>query len=315
MADQCVRYGLADMPIGVFESFHFSWLSSIVFSSNDQEFIDPLFPGVGNLSAPDLCKGLREDLRASGIQNDGVLDTMCSDVHRYCKRLSRSLTTLAKKVYSEPQQTRAVQKADLGEKGVAFFYKGVTVRISHEHLSKLTQLHHCCSGSSAEADLNEPFFCLLLRYKSLHGGGFQAALPPCVYEVLRSEFGVELEGFASPLNCRYSTFCSAFPDTDAAFGSLASFLHFRPRTGSFALNPPFVGDLILRTAEHCDALLRSAAAAGRALAFVIVVGASDVARRHASWARLCAGEFRRAAHPLILKVPAAPRPRHRTPAE
>jgi phosphorylated CTD-interacting factor 1 len=40
--------------------------------------------------------------------------------------------------------------------------------------------------------------------------------------------GVEAEGFASPLNCRWLRYCSAFPDTDAPFGSLGSFFGFRP---------------------------------------------------------------------------------------
>jgi hypothetical protein len=35
-------------------------------------------------------------------------------------------------------------------------------------------------------------------------------------------------GMASPLNARWGSFCSAFADTDAPFGSLGSFFAFRP---------------------------------------------------------------------------------------
>ena len=58
--------------------------------------------------------------------------------------------------------------------------------------------------------------------------------------------GVNMECFASPLNSRYARFCSAFPDTDAAFGSRGSFFHFRPTHGSFQANPPFVPEVISR---------------------------------------------------------------------
>jgi len=50
-----------------------------------------------------------------------------------------------------------------------------------------------------------------------------------VFACLEELWGVECEGFASPLNCRLGAghFCSAFPDTDAAFGSIGSFFNLR----------------------------------------------------------------------------------------
>ena len=54
------------------------------------------------------------------------------------------------------------------------------------------------------AETNEfhaKLFCVLSRYKAICGGGFQCALPPRVWQTLRAELGLELEGFASPLNC------------------------------------------------------------------------------------------------------------------
>lgn len=54
----------------------------------------------------------------------------------------------------------------------------------------------------------------------LLGQGLQAALPPSAFKILREEFGVHFESFASPLNCFFTRYCSAFPDTDAPFGFL-----------------------------------------------------------------------------------------------
>lgn len=44
------------------------------------------------------------------------------------------------------------------------------------------------------------------------------------FDVLLRRFGVKMECFASPFNCRYSRFCSAFRDTDGPFGRQAPYL-------------------------------------------------------------------------------------------
>lgn len=46
------------------------------------------------------------------------------------------------------------------------------------------------------------------RYASLQGHGYQAALTNKGFDVLLRKMGVKMECFASPLNCRYSRFCS-----------------------------------------------------------------------------------------------------------
>jgi hypothetical protein len=54
-----------------------------------------------------------------------------------------------------------------------------------------------------------------------------------------------IECFASPLNCRYESFLSAFPDTDLSFGSLGSFFDFDfSQGGSYQANPPFTSIFI-----------------------------------------------------------------------
>lgn len=51
------------------------------------------------------------------------------------------------------------------------------------------------------------------------GTGLQGALPVSVFEALNRQFGVSFECFASPLNCYFKQFSSAFPDIDGFFGS------------------------------------------------------------------------------------------------
>lgn len=166
--------------------------------------------------------------------------------------------------------------------------------LSEAHFDKLRALHElnrpwsdagssdagssaAGSGSSVEAVSDEAVaadvFSALQRYTGIGGAGFQAALTPAVFDVLASRMGVRAECFASPLNCRFPLFCSAFPDTDACFGSLGSFFEFRPAHGSFQANPPFVDSVVSAMAAHMAALLRDARESGAALSFAIVVPA------------------------------------------
>ena len=55
-------------------------------------------------------------------------------------------------------------------------------------------------------------WALLTTYDALHGHGYQAALPGKGFDVLQSMLGVTCECFASPFNCRFPRYCSAFPE-------------------------------------------------------------------------------------------------------
>lgn len=95
-----------------------------------------------------------------------------------------------------------------------------------------------------------------------------------VFDTLYRHFSVAFECFASPLNCRYSHFCSAFPDIDSSFGryilfilsqqcqfsltsSVGSFFNFRPNSGAYEANPPFSPDFLVKMASHMRRLLKS----------------------------------------------------------
>lgn len=99
-------------------------------------------------------------------------------------------------------------------------------------------------GSKEEQQrFHNDLLCVLLRYHALQGHGFQAAAGEHVFHSLLEHAGAKLECFASPLNCHFRSFCSAFVDTDAPFGSIGDFFTFRPSRGSFQANPPFVPEV------------------------------------------------------------------------
>lgn len=153
-------------------------------------------------------------------------------------------------------------------------YQQVHLKLNVGHYAKLQSLY---SQHQEHLNLNpktqlkrfhQALFCLLLRYDSLQGGGYQAAMNEECFDVILRTFDCRMECFASPLNCRYGQYCSAFLDTDRAFGSLGSFFEFVPKSGCFEANPPFIPQLIRAMALHMHTILKSATAP---LCFIIIV--------------------------------------------
>jgi phosphorylated CTD-interacting factor 1 len=136
------------------------------------------------------------------------------------------------------------------------------------------------SQSTDASKEDQPFlraaFSVLARLMALQGGhegagGMQGACPPPVFDVLRTDFGVTMECFASPVNTRFLRFCSAAVDVDAPFGSVGSFFRFRPRSGALVANPPFDPELITAMGLHMEKLLGVADQQGTVLIFIVVI--------------------------------------------
>ena len=94
------------------------------------------------------------------------------------------------------------------------------------------------------------------------GGGWQLATPQAALEHMCTAFGVHVECFASPLNAHMDTFCSVFPDTDAAFGSLGSFFDKPLERGCFQVGPPYEVTVLTLVARKLLAALVAAQDAG-----------------------------------------------------
>eukprot|EP00762_Andalucia_godoyi_P006012 ANDGO_00055.mRNA.1 hypothetical protein SARC_00134 len=133
-------------------------------------------------------------------------------------------------------------------------------------------------------------FLLMYRYDTLGGPGYQGALPDDVFELLRNTFDVSVESFASPLNRVLPHFCSAFPDTDAIFGSLGSFFAVdripEGSNGSFEANPPFDLSFMADFVDHMTRLLKTP----KPCSFVVIVPAYKKDAEY--WAKL-------ATHPML----------------
>nr|XP_033770394.1 mRNA (2'-O-methyladenosine-N(6)-)-methyltransferase [Geotrypetes seraphini]XP_033770395.1 mRNA (2'-O-methyladenosine-N(6)-)-methyltransferase [Geotrypetes seraphini] len=143
-------------------------------------------------------------------------------------------------------------------------YNGEMVKVSRNYFSKLWYLYrYSCIDDSGFEKFLPRVWCLLRRYQVMfgvglyEGTGLQGALPVHVFETLHKLFGVSFECFASPLNCYFKQYCSAFSDTDGYFGSRGPCLDFYPVSGSFEANPPFCEELMDAMVTHFETLLES----------------------------------------------------------
>jgi len=167
--------------------------------------------------------------------------------------------------------------------------------ISSAHYDKMQRLfaRHAGLGPVDEASFHERLFCCLARYEALKGAGYQCAVPGRAFDALRPSLGEVVECFASPLNCHYDRFCSAFGPLEEAFGSLGSFFDFEPLEGSFEANPPFVPEIMDAMLEHIEALLGDASRGP--LSFLIVIpawGAGVGTVKHMEKSRHCRASSR-----------------------
>ena len=249
-----------------------------------------------NLSRPPVDADFSRELSKLGVSNCGkfVLEMRgkCDGIYgNYVKDLRGALRSdhlirsksSGVKVSFEPHPTNSFSLT-------AF---GATMKINKEHYEKArlqfamfdrANRGDVAPGRSRDAAFHTALYSLLTRYDALSGPGFQASITSSAFDVLLEEFDCRMECFASPLNCRYPVFCSAFKDLDCWFGSVGSFFDFKPSRGSFQANPPFVPDLIFEMSNHMEHLLDNAAGP---LSFVIIVPAWV---KSPGWKRLSTGK-------------------------
>ena len=135
------------------------------------------------------------------------------------------------------------------------------LKLNEEHFKKLVYLYKMNYKINSPSDdrlFIKRLYCMLARYYTYTSkvSGFQGSLPHYVFDFLEQICGINKECFASPLNCYFPEYYSAFPDTDMFFGSKGSFFNsFYPEFGCFEVNPPFILNVITAAVDHIHMLL------------------------------------------------------------
>lgn len=161
-------------------------------------------------------------------------------------------------------------------------HKDYEIKLSDEAYNNLKQKYESSQPIESEEDKQlflERLLLLLLRYNTVSGDvrGYQMALPESVFSFLKSEYGLQHECFASPMNAcpLIGSFCSRFYDTDHFFGSKGSFFNYSVEEGCFESNPPFVEECMIRNIRHIISFMEKAEENEKALTFFIVVPGWD----------------------------------------
>lgn len=249
-------------------------------------------------SVLELCEGavkwaktLRQDDERTSIVDKikALQSALCplltkklhSRVELTCQLLLRAAGQFNAKLHEQQRTNEEVAgqylqvRVDRSNKELTLEFKTQKVVVQLEHYNKLKALFRRTCGDHNDL-VPGCLFAMLLRYEMCmapslprKGSGLHAALPGKMFSALNELFGVTTECFASPLNSFYGSYCSAYYDTDVFFGSFGSFFNYRPTSGSFEVNPPFVEQVILKCAERIDALLSEAQS--EPLSFIVFI--------------------------------------------
>ena len=258
----CAEFG-AEAPLLAFDR----WISRAQLRTCDGARPDPLIPH---------SKKIDERLVADLCRID-VLTPVAQDIASRMVLESEHAIEALKTDLSEADTSQVIMEwrgsvARISVRGM----RRPFVEVSRDHLRKLSILYSsACEEDASDDTFRRRLFCMCLRYEALGCHGYQAAIGPLVFKVLRDYLCVEVECFASPLNSTLRNYCSAFPDVDAPFGSCGSFFSYRPHRGSFEVNPPFEPELMCFAVEHASCLVESAESLNEPLSFAFIVPTWD----------------------------------------
>lgn len=197
--------------------------------------------------------------KVSGLSH-AIMDASIEAFLTFKKDMGRRA---AMEVTQSTKKRTTLPKLCSTDEGVVVTYSGLSLSINADHFEKLKILFDRNNStinvtpSDHKAKFVSSLFSLLARYDMLQGSGLQSAVNGTVFDVLLKHYGCNTECFASPLNCRYERYFSAFPDTDSTFGSLGSFFDrcdFESG-GCYQANPPFVSNFIDIMASQLESYL------------------------------------------------------------
>jgi hypothetical protein len=238
---------------------------------------DGIFP-MTTVADEDVHKELVDAGRSASNANK-IIENVLGEMRKACLQLAEIRKIAASQEYVITLTKAASVIVEGVESNQKQFYniqyKEKVFSISEAHLLKLLRLYQIHTDKSATIESNlflRRAFCVIHRYESLSGAsdGYQMAFPHAGFQWLRDNVGVQIECFASPLNCWNQRICSVAKDTDCFFGSIGNFFLFDGHSptgkvsddnpglqlgGSFEANPPFVQSVMNRMAHHIEKIL------------------------------------------------------------
>ena len=110
-------------------------------------------------------------------------------------------------------------------------------------------------------------FTIIFRYQLLGSNNHQLGVLPKVLEIIKNDFNIEVECFASAINSETDIFCSIYYDIEKYFGSIGSFFNTTIKKGIYTFNPPYQKDIITNSIKKIFKLLNTT----EKLGFIITI--------------------------------------------
>ncbi len=93
---------------------------------------------------------------------------------------------------------------------------------------------------------HEYLWIILLRYQLLGSNNNQLGVLPNVLNMMKKDFDLNFECFASSINSYNKNYCSIYYDVEKYFGSKGSFFNLHCISGTYSFNPPYQINIINR---------------------------------------------------------------------
>jgi hypothetical protein len=229
---------------------------------------DPLIPYTKIAKNTEIAKNTINELMDTDSKFTRYLSKkMAISMIKDLNEIAIFINEYSKKMGRRAETPTIISKQN--SKRLTLLHETVSLQINREHFDKLRKLYHF-----SDKNFLERVFNVLLRYETFAGNvsGLQGSVPHKVLDLLEKSFNIHEECFASPFNCHWKTYYSAFYDTDHYFGSKGSFFdNFNETEGSFEANPPFILCIMDKMSIKMHKLLEISAKKHKNLMFFVIV--------------------------------------------
>ena len=121
---------------------------------------------------------------------------------------------------------------------------------------------------------HEYLWIILLRYQLLGSNNNQLGVLPDVLNLMKKDFFLNFECFASAINSYNKNYCSIYYDVEKYFGSKGSFFNLKCISGTYSFNPPYQINIINRGIKRIISFLDNS---GRdELTFILTIPIWDI---------------------------------------
>lgn len=250
------------------------WLFTQQLINDGKDLIIPYVKDIDKDGAPCLYNEILKNFNIDkSIENDTLGESTKTKYVKLSKEISTDIIKYTNNLYKtkiEPLINKKINDSYYPLINVIYTNDGAIFKLRNDKFSLLSMYYIKIKSlymSNLQYKFNEDKFnedifhykiyLLLNRYETMLHAGYQVSIPHNLSILLTTSLGVDTEMFASPLNCLYQKYYSAYPDVDNCFGSLGSiFKSYKNITsGSFESNPPYTEDFMLLNAYIIEYIL------------------------------------------------------------